>query len=87
MFEQIAAVQNELTGIDKILCSIQCISDPALNCESGEGEPVLPDYHPNITMEKLKTIREIAMTREATVNKMLDFYLKLYRQLDSGKKE
>jgi hypothetical protein len=30
-------------------------------------------------MEKVKAIREIVTEREKTINKMLDFYLKLYR--------
>lgn len=29
------------------------------------------------SMEKIKAIREIVLEREKTINKMLDFYLKL----------
>ena len=37
-------------------------------------------------MEKIKTIRDIVLGREKTINKMLDFYLPLYQDLANEEK-
>lgn len=87
VFNQIADLQKNLESIDKILFKIQCVSDSQSCVEPEEGAPIPLDYMPEVALEKIKTIREIVMSREHTINTMLDFYLSLYRELDSNEKQ
>ncbi len=61
----------------KFLFKIQCVTDSQSFVEQEDGEPITLDYLPDVAMEKIKAIREIVLEREKTINKMLDFYLKL----------
>ena len=79
VFNQIAELQKSLESIDKILFKIQCVTDSQSCVEPEEGESIPLDYLPDVAMEKIKAIREIVLEREKTINKMLDFYLKLYQ--------
>ena len=87
IFNQIVELQNNLESIDKMLFKIQCVTDSQSCVEQEDGEPVTLDYLPEVAMEKVKAIREIVLEREKTINKMLDFYLKLYQDIESDKKE
>ena len=78
IFNQIVELQKSLDSIDKILFKIQCVTDSQHCVEQEDGEPITLDYLPDVAMEKVKAIREIVSEREKTINKMLDFYLKLY---------
>ena len=82
VFTQIADLQKGLESMDKILFKIQCVTDAQPYVEPDEGEPITLDYLPDVAMEKIKSIREIVLEREKTINKMLDFYLKLYEDLE-----
>ena len=42
-----------------------------------DGDIMASDKLSEQSMEKIKAIREIVLEREKTINKMLDFYLKL----------
>ena len=86
VFNQIAELQKSLESIDKILFKIQCVTDSQSYVEPEEGEPIPLDYLPDVAMEKIKAIREIVLEREKTINKMLDFYLKLYQDLENTEK-
>ena len=86
VFNQIAELQKSLESIDKILYKIQCVTDSQSYVEPEEGEPIPLDYLPDVAMEKIKAIREIVLEREKTINKMLDFYLKLYQDLENTEK-
>ena len=79
ILDQIVALQNSIESIDNILFKIQCVSDSQSYAEQEDGAPIPLDYLPDVAMEKVKAIREIVIEREKTINKMLDFYLKLYR--------
>ena len=87
VFAQIAELQKDLKSIDKILFQIQCVSDSQQYVESDDGDPLTLDYMPEVALEKIKTIREIAMSREQTINSMLSFYLSVYNELKDAEKE
>ena len=87
VLNQIAELQKNLESVDKILFKIQCVTDSQSCVEPEEGEPIPLDYLPDVAMEKIKAIREIVLEREKTINKMLDFYLKLYQDIENDKKE
>ena len=87
IFNQIAELQKSLESIDKFLFKIQCVTDSQSFVEQEDGEPITLDYLPDVAMEKIKAIREIVLEREKTINKMLDFYLKLYQDLEKDEKE
>ena len=87
VLNQIAELQKNLESVDKILFKIQCVTDSQSCVESEEGEPIPLDYLPDVAMEKIKAIREIVLEREKTINKMLDFYLILYQDIENDKKE
>ena len=87
IFNQIVELQKCLESVDKMLFSIQCVTDSQSYVDQEDGEPVTLDYLPDVAMEKIKSIREIVLEREKTINKMLDFYLKLYQDIESVEKE
>ena len=87
IFNQIVELQKRLESVDKMLFSIQCVTDSQSYVDQEDGEPVTLDYLPDVAMEKIKAIREIVLEREKTINKMLDFYLKLYQDIESVEKE
>ncbi len=85
IFDKIAELQKSLESIDKFLFKIQLVTDSQSCVEPEEGEPIPLDYLPEVAMEKIKAIREIVLEREKTINKMLDFYLKLYQDEEAKK--
>ena len=87
IFNQIVELQKRLESVDKMLFSIQCVTDSQSYVDQEDGEPVTLDYLPDVAMEKIKAIREIVLEREKTINKMLDFYLKLYQDIENDEKE
>ena len=87
VFTQIAELQKVLGSIDKILFSIQCISDSQQYVEPDDGDPLTLDYMPEVALEKIKAMREIVMSREHTINSMLNFYLSVYNNLENAEKE
>ena len=87
VFNQITELQKSLESIDKFLFKIQCVTDSQSYVEQEDGEPITLDYLPDVAMEKIKAIREIVLEREKTINKMLDFYLKLYQDIENDEKE
>ena len=87
VFKQITELQSSLESIDEFLFKIQCVTDSQSYVEQEDGEPITLDYLPDVAMEKIKAIREIVLEREKTINKMLDFYLKLYQDIENDEKE
>ena len=87
VFNQITELQKSLESIDKFLFKIQCVTDSQSYVEQEYGDPITLDYLPDVAMEKIKAIREIVLEREKTINKMLDFYLKLYQDIENDEKE
>ena len=87
VFNQITELKKSLESIDKFLFKIQCVTDSQSYVEKEDGESITLDYLPDVAMEKIKAIREIVLEREKTINKMLDFYLKLYQDIENDEKE
>jgi len=87
VFDQITELRKNLQSFDKVWFQIQCVRDSQSYAEQDEGEPIPLDYLPDVALEKIKTIREIVLEREKTTNRLLDFYLKLYQELNDGSKE
>ena len=87
VFTQIVELQKDLESIDKILFKIQCVNDSQQYVESDDGDPLTLDYMPEVALEKIKAICEIAMSREHTINSMLSFYLSVYNNLEKADKE
>ena len=87
VFNQITELQKSLESIDNFLFKIQCVTDSQSYVEQEDGEPITLDYLPDVAIEKIKAIREIVLEREKTINKMLDFYLKLYQDIENDEKE
>ena len=86
VFNQIVELQKNLESLDKVLFKIQLVNDSQSSVELEDGNCILLDYMPEVALEKVKTIREIVMSREQTINAMLDFYLKLYQKLEKEEK-
>ena len=86
VFEQIVKLQESLESIDKILFKIQCVNDSQECDKDEEGNITLLDYMPEVSLEKIKAIREIVMSRETTVRTLLDFYLSVYKKLEDEEK-
>lgn len=87
VFNQIVELQKSLESVDKILFKIQCVTDSQSCVEPEDGEPIPLDYMPDVALEKIKAIREIVMSRERTINTMLDFYLSVYKKIEDSEKE
>ena len=82
VFEQIVKLQSSLESMDNILFKIQLVHDSQEYDKDDQGNIVALDYMPEVSLEKIKAIREIVMSRETTVRTLLDFYLSVYRKLE-----
>ena len=82
VFEQIVKLQSSLESIDNILFKIQVVNDSQEYDKDDEGNIIVLDYMPEVSLEKIKAIREIVMSREAAVRTLLDFYLSVYKKLE-----
>lgn len=82
VFEQIVKLQSSLESIDNILFKIQVVTDSQEYDKDDEGNIIVLDYMPEVSLEKIKAIREIAMSRETTVRTLLNFYLSVYKKLE-----
>ena len=82
VFEQIVKLQSSLESMDNILFKIQLVHDSQEYDKDDQGSIVVLDYMPEVSLEKIKAIREIVMSRETTVRTLLDFYLSVYRKLE-----
>lgn len=82
VFEQIVKLQSSLESMDHILFKIQLVHDSQEYDKDDQGSIVVLDYMPEVSLEKIKAIREIVMSRETTVRTLLDFYLSVYRKLE-----
>ena len=86
VFEQIVKLQSSLESIDNILFKIQLVNDSQEYDKDDEGSIIALDYMPEVSLEKVKAIREIVMSRETTVRTLLDFYLSVYKKLEDEEK-
>ena len=85
-WDRIVATQNQLGNIDRILFSVQCVEESAkfVDVESADsehdGEPL--EYCSEVALEKIQAIKEIACTREKTLKRLIDFYIRVYENTD-----
>jgi hypothetical protein len=82
VFEQIIKLQDSLESMDNILFKIQLVNDSQKYDQDDDGNIIVMDYMPEVSLEKIKAIREIAMSRETTLRTLLDFYLSVYKKLE-----
>jgi hypothetical protein len=82
VFEQIIKLQDSLESMDNILFKIQLVNDSQKYDQDDGGNIIVMDYMPEVSLEKIKAIREIAMSRETTLRTLLDFYLSVYKKLE-----
>lgn len=87
VFQQISELQNNMSSIKEFLFYTSAISETQSCVEREDEEPVVLEYSADVAKTKIDVIREVVMQREKTINKMLDFYLKLYQDLEKGEKE
>ena len=87
VFNQISELQKSLESIEKTIFWIQATNDSPFDAEQEDGESIALEYLHDVAIEKIKAMREIVLEREKTINKMLDFYLKLYQDLEKDEKE
>ena len=86
VFEQIVKLQSSLESMDNILFKIQLVNDSQKYDQDEGGNIIVMDYMPEVSLEKIKAIREIVMSRETTVRTLLDFYLSVYKKLEDEEK-
>lgn len=82
VFEQIVKLQSSLESMDNILFKIQLVNDSQEYDKDDDGNIIVLDYMPEVSLEKVKAIRELVMSRETTVRTLLDFYLSVYKKLE-----
>jgi len=95
VYNQIAELQKNLDTIYNILLTFRNVNDSQSFVRSEDGEPILLedgtpivlDYSTEVALEKIDAIRNIVLERENTINKMLDFCIKLYQDLEKDEKE
>ena len=85
VFDQIVELQKNLGSIKDFLFYVTSISE-SQSCGDQE-ESIVLEYSPDVAKAKIDVIREVVMQREKTLNKMLDFYLKLYQDIENDEKE
>ena len=85
VFNQIVELQKNLGSIKDFLFYLTSISE-SQSCADQE-ESIVLEYSPDVAKAKIDVIREVVMQREKTLNKMLDFYLKLYQDIENDEKE
>ena len=85
-WNRIVATQNQLGNIERILFSIQCVEESAKYIDIDDsdsehyGEPL--EYCPNVAIEKIQAMKEVACTREKTLKQLIDFYIRVYENAD-----
>ena len=87
IFNQIVELQKSLESVKEELFWIQAATDSPFDVEQEDSESIALEYLHDVVMEKIKAMREIVLEREKTINKMLDFYLKLYQDIEDVEKE
>ncbi len=85
IFNQITLLQRDLQPLKDVLFQLQCVSESQSYCEQEDGEVFLREYAPDVALAKLSVIQEVFTSREQTINKMLDFYLGVWNDLDIDK--
>ncbi len=84
IYNQITELQKQMESLQGVLFQFQCVQTQQDYVESDDGEITLLDYMPEVSLEKIKAIKEIVLAREENLSELLHFYLMVYRQLSEG---
>ena len=85
-WNRIVATQGQLGNIEKILFFLDSVSESASYVEANDeeaehyGESL--EYCPQVALEKIQAMKEIACTREKTLKELIDFYIRVYENAD-----
>ena len=85
-WNRIVATQGQLGNIERIVHCVDFVSESAryVEAENEESEhygtPL--EYCPQVALEKVQAIKEIACTREKTLKQLIDFYIRVYENAD-----
>ncbi len=85
-WNRIVATQGQLGNIERILFFVESVNESAnfVDVESADSEhdgtPL--EYCPQVALEKIQAMKEIACTREKTLKQLIDFYIRVYENAD-----
>ena len=79
VWEQIVKLQDQISNIEEIVRSINMLDtkDMVYN----DDGVLICDYGTEATMEKIKTMQSAIVSRETTLQKMLDYYFSIFRKM------
>jgi len=80
VWDQIVKLQDQLSNIETIVRSINML-DTKDRVYNDDGE-LICDYATEATMEKIKAMQSAIMSRETTLQKMLDYYYSIFRMMN-----
>ena len=80
VWDQIVKLQDQLSNIETIVRSINML-DTKDRVYNDDGE-LICDYATEATMEKIKAMKSAIMSRETTLQKMLDYYYAIFSKLN-----
>ena len=80
VWDQIVKLQDQLSNIEEIVRSINML-DTKDRVYNDDGE-LICDYSTEATMEKIKTMQSAIVSRETTLQKMLDYYYSIFRMMN-----
>ena len=87
VFNEITELRKSLTSLQDSLTAIMAVREAAPYEVTEDDEVFETTYDSNVALEKINVIREVAVEREKTISKMLDFHMKLYQDLDQEEAE
>lgn len=91
ILECLTETRQQLEDVDKILFKVQCVRESQdyvqLENEDSDSENIGTPlaYSEQVALEKIQTIRELALTRESTLKQLIEFYINLYQSVADEK--
>ncbi len=83
IYNQMTELQKQMESLHDVLFQFQCVETQQGYVESDDGITLL-DYMPDVSLEKIKAIKEVVLAREENLSELLHFYWSVYRQLSEG---
>ncbi len=84
IYLQIAELQGNLSSMEDALEKLQCVSESEQTVKVADGNVLALEYSPDVALEKIKSIKELLLTRERTLQMMIDFYLRIYGTIENA---
>ena len=84
IYLQITELQGYLSSMEDALEKLQCVSESAQTVKVADGNVLALEYFPDVALEKIKSIKELLLTRERTLQMMIDFYLRIYGTIENA---